>query len=64
MSAILKSDFKNVGVATKRPRALIWRKTVILLSTMVHFFRKLLKVDSLTSNRYITVLKSIKYHLK
>ena len=48
----------------KRPRALIWRKTAFLLSTDGPIFTKLLKVDSLTSNRYITALKSIKYHVK
>ena len=48
----------------KRPRALIWRKTAILLSMDDPIFTKLLKVDSFTSNRYITALKSIKYHVK
>ena len=48
----------------KRPRALIWRKTAIFLGMDGPIFTKLLRVDSLTSNRYITALKSIKYHVK
>ena len=53
-----------MGVATKAPRALIWHKTVIFLSMDGPIFTKLLRVDSLTSNRYITALKSIKYNVK
>ena len=48
----------------KRLCALFWCKTAILLSTDGLIFTKLLKVYSLTSNRYITALKSIKYHVK
>ena len=48
----------------KRPRAFIWRKTAILLSADDPIFTKLVKVNSLTLNRYITALKSIKYHVK
>ena len=48
----------------KRPRALIWHKTAIFLSMDGLIFTKHLRVDSLTSNRYITAVKSIKYHVK
>ena len=48
----------------KRPRALIWRKTAILLSTDGPILTKLLKVDSLTLNRYITTLKINKISCK
>ena len=44
----------------KRPRALIWRKTAIFLSMDGPIFTKLLRVDSLTSDRYTTALKSTK----
>ena len=48
----------------KRPRALIWHKTAISSSMDGPIFTKLLRVDSLTSNRYITALKSINYYVK
>ena len=48
----------------KHPRALIWRKTAIFLGMDGPIFTKLLRVDSLTSKRYITALKLIKYHVK
>ena len=44
----------------KNARALIWRKTAILFSTDGPIFTKLLKVDSLTLNRYKTA--EVGYH--
>ena len=53
-----------MGVATKAPPYFNLAQNSHFLSMDGPIFTKLLRVDSLTSNRYITALKSIKYHVK
>ena len=53
-----------MGVATKAPPCFNLAQNGHFLEHEWSDFTKLLRVDSLTSNRYITALKSIKYHVK